>query len=528
MNKRIVSPILCLIFAIFLPVMHQAVAQVNISPNMGLPIPVPGTTPGPAWANDINASLTAIDSHNHSPGQGVQISPTGLNINTDLTFNSNNAIDLRTTRYTPQSAPISGGSDIGELYVSGNELYYNDVTGGNMIQITNNGSVNSGAGSITGLPSGTASASYSGGTFTWQSATNTAANMDAGSYILRNSTASSKGLTLQPPAAMAANYSVTLPALPLATKIVSMDTSGNLLANTDVDNVTLQNISNTLSVKTGGISETQLGNLSVSTIKIQDAAVTKAKLDSAIYSWDSQTFTASGSLTIPANVNQVYVKMVGGGGGGGGGLNALNDGGGGGGAGAFLSEAFLTVTPAEVLTVTIGAGGAGGASGSPGTAGGNGGDTTFLRSSTVLLGARGALGGGGASGSNAGTGGSNTVAGGTGAGTAGTIVLVQAGFAGSAGGNGGGNSAAGGAGAPPSGFYQPGFTSGAGGAASLTRGGGGGGGFSYFANGGVGGTFNVTLAGAGSLGSGGGGGADTVGGANGGNGQVIVYWLGAP
>lgn len=201
------------------------------SPNMSLVVPTVGVTNFPEWANDLNADLSILDQHNHSIGQGVQIQPNGMNINSDLPFNGNNATLLRATRYSPQNSPITNtGLDVGETYVSGNELYYNDVTGGNQIQITNNGSVNAGAGSITGLPSGTASASYSAGTFVWQSATNTAANMDAGSYIFRNSGANSHSLTLQPPSAMAANIVETLPAIPGAQSFMTIDASGNMAA----------------------------------------------------------------------------------------------------------------------------------------------------------------------------------------------------------------------------------------------------------------------------------------------------------
>lgn len=206
-----------------------ASAQVNISPNMSLPIPIPGVTPGPTWASNINSSFLLIDQHNHSAGEGVQIQPNGLNINSDLTFGGNNATHLRTTRFTPQSGPITNtGADVGELYVSGNEIYYNDVSGGHQVKITTNGSVNAGAGSITGLPSGTASASYSAGTFTWQSATSTAANMDFRSAILRNSTASSKGLTLNPPAAMGADITETLPTIPAGLSFMTMSSAGNM------------------------------------------------------------------------------------------------------------------------------------------------------------------------------------------------------------------------------------------------------------------------------------------------------------
>lgn len=201
-----------------------------LTPNMFLPNPIPGSSQGPQYALDIQSCFTLVDQHNHSTGQGVPITPAGLSIITDLPFGSNNATLLRSVRFTPQSAALALAADVGCLYVVNNELFYNDVTGGHQIAITSNGSVNAGAGSINGLPSGTASASFSAGTFVWQSATATAANMDAGSYIFRNATANSKGLTLQPPAAMGADFSLTLPSVPAAQNFMALDASGNMSA----------------------------------------------------------------------------------------------------------------------------------------------------------------------------------------------------------------------------------------------------------------------------------------------------------
>lgn len=198
---------------------------------MNLPISTIGSDSGLQWEENLNASQIRIDAHNHSPGYGVPITPNGMNIDDDLPFNDHNATLLRSARFQPQASPLANaGLDVGCLYVSGNEVYYNDVSGGNQVQITNNGSVNAGAGSITGLPSGTASASFSAGTFIWQASTNTPANMDFASAILRNNTANSKGLTLSPPAAMAADYGLTLPPLPVATSFATLDTSGNFAA----------------------------------------------------------------------------------------------------------------------------------------------------------------------------------------------------------------------------------------------------------------------------------------------------------
>ncbi len=203
-------------------------ANTTISPNMGLVIPTVAVDPGPDWANNVNASLSILDSHNHSAGQGVQIQPDGLNIDSDLTFLNNNATNLRSVRFAPQVAPLALAADIGCLYESSVDLWYNDGNG-NQIRLTQAGSIAGTPGSISGLVP-PASASYSSGsaTFIFQSNINTPANIDGASFILRNLVANSKGLTLNPPNAMAANYSITLPSLPAANSFVTMDPSGNM------------------------------------------------------------------------------------------------------------------------------------------------------------------------------------------------------------------------------------------------------------------------------------------------------------
>lgn len=218
-----------------------------ITPNMNLSVPVVGQEPGPTWAIDINSCMSNIDTHDHSAGKGVLITPAGLNISTDLPYNNNNAISLRTVRFTPN--PTIGASDLNAAFVNGVDLYYVDGNG-NQVRITQSGAVAGTPGSIANLVS-PASASYvsASSKFVWQAAANTAADTDMRNVILRNSTASSKGLTLQPPTAMGSDYSITLPALPGSTNIMTMDVSGNMGAVTNVDNSTLQIVSNVISVK---------------------------------------------------------------------------------------------------------------------------------------------------------------------------------------------------------------------------------------------------------------------------------------
>lgn len=203
----------------------------TLSPNMSLPIPSVGLEAGPEYADDINNSLSLIDSHNHAAGQGVQIDPTGININADLPLNSNNLTEIRTLRLESQNAALSLPTDLGCLYEVDDDLYFNDGLG-NQIRLTQNGTIAAAAGNIANLVA-PASASFVDltDTFIWQSGTNIAANMDMGSIILRKLTASSPGITIAPPVALASDYTVTMmAAAPAATAFLAMDSSGNISA----------------------------------------------------------------------------------------------------------------------------------------------------------------------------------------------------------------------------------------------------------------------------------------------------------
>lgn len=220
------------------------------STNMGMPVPVVGVESGPAWSIDINACLAILDQHDHTTGNGVAISPSGLNINSDLTMASNNLTALRSVRFTAQGSPLGLAADLGCIYESGVDLYYNDGNG-NQVRITQSGGVAGTAGSIGSLTS-PASATYVAGStkFVWQSAANTPANMDNGSVIIRNIVANSKGLTLDPPAAMGSDYTITLPALPASQKIMTLDASGNMTAPYSVDGTTIAISGNVISTGT--------------------------------------------------------------------------------------------------------------------------------------------------------------------------------------------------------------------------------------------------------------------------------------
>ena len=129
--------------------------------------------------------------------------------------------------------------------------------------------------------------------------------------------------------------------------------------------------------------------------------------------------TGLANFTVPSGITTIYITAVAGGGGGGGAGGNLGNttstigigsgGGGGGGAGGYLVRQAFTVTPGQVIPITVGAGGAGGAAAtSAGSAGisGNAGTNTIIGSLTTLIAGSGGSGGGGNSSSVPGAGGS--------------------------------------------------------------------------------------------------------------------------
>ena len=213
------------------------------SPNMTLVIPTVGVTIGPEYASNVNADLSLIDSHDHTPGKGVQITPAGLNINADLPMNNHFLTSTAGVSFLAQ-AVVPGLSTI---YQSGVDLYFTDGNGSN-IRITQSGGVAGTPGSITNLifP---ASVTYipASRTFEFESEVGVAANLDAASILLRNINPNSTyALTLSPPAGLSTNYGLTLPTLPAQQSFMTLDQTGQMAAPWTVDNNTIKIVSNQL------------------------------------------------------------------------------------------------------------------------------------------------------------------------------------------------------------------------------------------------------------------------------------------
>jgi hypothetical protein len=114
---------------------------------MNLSLPTVTVTLGPTWANQINEALERIDSHDHSNGNGVRITPLGLNINSDLEFNNNRASDLELVKFRSQSTSKSGASNVNSIYSTSGDLYFTNGNGV-PIQITSGGALISTPGAV--------------------------------------------------------------------------------------------------------------------------------------------------------------------------------------------------------------------------------------------------------------------------------------------------------------------------------------------------------------------------------------------
>lgn len=200
----------------------------SITPNLGMTLPDPSVTPGPAWASQLNTALGLIDSHNHAPGSGSLIGTAGIRVDADFDFASFNAFGLRTIRVSDQTSITIGSTDRRAVYSKSGDLYYVNSAGAE-VQITSGSSVAGATGSITGLTS-PASAVYSSitGGFSFNKDSSKPGKLAISEIsIYEYDNAAAAPITIKSPASVGASYSLTLPtAVPASARFVSVDTAG--------------------------------------------------------------------------------------------------------------------------------------------------------------------------------------------------------------------------------------------------------------------------------------------------------------
>ena len=105
--------------------------------NMGLVLPVVGTTVGPTYGTLNNTAFETIDTHDHSSGKGVQIPTSGININANLEFNSNAAVEITFAAFESTTTPGTNRS----LWTDSTGDFYYKNSSGTDVQITNGSSL---------------------------------------------------------------------------------------------------------------------------------------------------------------------------------------------------------------------------------------------------------------------------------------------------------------------------------------------------------------------------------------------------
>ena len=204
---------------------------------MSLVLPDLGADIG-TWDDKLNTLLALVDLHDHSTGKGVKVTPTGMNINADLSLIGTSAItNAKAVQFTAAASYTVARS----LFVlsSDNELYWR-TNGGTNVKITSGNTLNlSLVGGIYGDYSSTSAKIYyedAGKRYKMlQSgpAPDFWASVDCGDLKLyEKASAISNAVTLKSPATLAASYSLTMPAaVPATASLIQSSTAGVLSFN---------------------------------------------------------------------------------------------------------------------------------------------------------------------------------------------------------------------------------------------------------------------------------------------------------
>lgn len=286
---------------------------------LGLLLPVPGATPGlgvaspgESWLELLNTALNIIDGHDHSTGKGLPVASASFSVTSPLSFNGYDATAMRTVRFTDTVSFTS--ADLGCIYRNGADLYYRD-TAGNAVRITSGGAVNVGAtGSIVGM-TGSSTVTYVDGTssYLFQKDATTFANLRGGSVFLRRVVSGvTAEVELRSPTLSPGSYAIIFPpSLPGSQTLVTLAATGDMA--TIAWSSTVQLSGGAISVAPASIGNTHLAVNAVSTDRIVDGSVTKAKQAAVgqVTSAGSGVFTTSSAAFVAVPNLSAAVTTVG-------------------------------------------------------------------------------------------------------------------------------------------------------------------------------------------------------------------------
>jgi hypothetical protein len=197
---------------------------------------------GPGWAEQLNSSLSLVDLHNHTAGKGPKIPVAGLDLQADLTINSNSHTDVKSVKFTSQSSSLTTTNAV---YVVNGELYFAD-NGGTNVQITSGGGLNlASTGTIGGdyaQVGVTATVTYSDTTKTYSflQAAGSTAKLYSAKISLADSAGGSNAVGIIPPVGLASGYDLTLPITAPGADQVLTFASGGQASFRDINGTTGQ------------------------------------------------------------------------------------------------------------------------------------------------------------------------------------------------------------------------------------------------------------------------------------------------
>lgn len=117
------------------------------TPNMALVLPVVGVQIDPTWAQNLITALTdRVDTHDHTPGNGVLVPTNGLIIDNDLQINHFNLLTVKSVSLDNQlsSPPLALDNPARLLVAYGENLWW-QINASTAVQITSGGNLNTGA-----------------------------------------------------------------------------------------------------------------------------------------------------------------------------------------------------------------------------------------------------------------------------------------------------------------------------------------------------------------------------------------------
>jgi hypothetical protein len=206
--------------------------------------PTPGADDD-VWDDSINTLVALIDSHRHVVGEGRQIPSAALDINADVQFNFNRASELSGAAFDNVGAlPITGAR---EVFVFGGNLFYRNNSGTN-VRITNGSTLDqTTVGGIAGDYSAVgAEVAFNDTTDTYTAKQQLGAgvrqygkfahaDLQLFEYIAHpTGVVPANAVTIKSPAALAAPYTLTMPAaLPGSQLLTQITAAGAVtLSNT--------------------------------------------------------------------------------------------------------------------------------------------------------------------------------------------------------------------------------------------------------------------------------------------------------